>query len=78
MACREKTEKSSLLRIVRTPEGNIVFDSRGRMNGRGAYICRKPECLAKIRKTDLIKRSLGFPASEEVLAEIEKEISHEP
>ena len=38
--CRERRQKDDLLRIVRTPEGQVVFDASGRLNGRGAYICR--------------------------------------
>jgi hypothetical protein len=37
--CRERQKKNDLLRIVRTPEGQVVFDRSGRLNGRGAYIC---------------------------------------
>ncbi len=37
--CRERRERGELLRIVRTPEGRVVFDETGRMNGRGAYVC---------------------------------------
>ncbi len=39
VVCRDRRQKSELLRIVRTPEGQVVFDSTGRMDGRGAYVC---------------------------------------
>ena len=39
VVCRERRQKDGLLRIVRTPEGRVVFDPTGRLNGRGAYIC---------------------------------------
>ena len=41
VACNEQKEKNNLLRIVRTPEGNIEIDQTGKKNGRGAYICKK-------------------------------------
>ena len=42
--CRNRRQKDVLLRIVRTPEGDIVFDKTGKLNGRGAYICRDDGC----------------------------------
>lgn len=42
VVCRERRQKDELLRIVRTPEGQVVFDSTGRLNGRGAYVCVDP------------------------------------
>lgn len=77
-ACREKAQKSELLRIVRTPEGNIVFDRSRKMNGRGAYLCRKPACLEKAKKSSSIRNSLGCPIPDEVFAELEREISNAP
>jgi predicted RNA-binding protein YlxR (DUF448 family) len=44
VACREIHDKPELVRIVRQPDGSICIDSRGKLNGRGAYICAKPEC----------------------------------
>ena len=56
-------------------EGEIVLDDTGRKNGRGAYICRSSECLAKARKTKAIERSLGIEVSQEVYEELEKEMT---
>lgn len=75
-ACREKAPKSELLRVVRTPEGSVVFDRSRKMNGRGAYICRKQACLAKAKKSESIKNALGRPIPEEVLNALEKEITN--
>ena len=47
IGCGECKEKKSMVRIVRTPEGSIVADPGGRMNGRGAYLCRNADCLEK-------------------------------
>ena len=50
VACRTMRPKKELVRIVRTPEGEVLADTTGRMNGRGAYVCRDPECLKKAIK----------------------------
>lgn len=47
ISCRQVFEKKDLLRIVRTPEGEVVVDPSGKMSGRGAYICSSPECISK-------------------------------
>ncbi|MCL2140708.1 MAG: YlxR family protein [Dehalococcoidia bacterium] len=44
VACREVHNKGELVRIVRQPDGKVCVDTAGKMNGRGAYICAKPEC----------------------------------
>ncbi|MCZ6539151.1 MAG: YlxR family protein [Chloroflexi bacterium] len=43
VVCRERRQKDELLRIVRTPEGQVVFDRTGRLNGRGAYVCSEAD-----------------------------------
>ena len=58
VACREMQPKKDLLRIVRTPEGAIEIDRSGRMNGRGAYLCGRRECLEKAIKTRALERAL--------------------
>lgn len=47
VGCREMKDKKALLRIVKTPEGEILLDSTGKKSGRGAYVCPDPECLKK-------------------------------
>ena len=48
--CREMKNKKEIMRVLRTPENQIIFDTTGRKNGRGAYICRSMECLDKAVK----------------------------
>lgn len=55
IGCGECKEKKSMVRIVRTPEGSIMADPGGRMNGRGAYLCRNADCLEKAFR----KKALG-------------------
>ena len=57
VGCREMKDKKALLRIVRTPEGEILLDSTGKKSGRGAYVCPDPECLKKARKSRALERA---------------------
>ncbi|MBQ3651666.1 MAG: YlxR family protein [Clostridia bacterium] len=64
VACREMKPKKELIRVVRTPEGEIVADATGRKNGRGAYLCPVEGCLNKAIKTRALERALEQPLSE--------------
>ncbi|MFW5630545.1 MAG: RNase P modulator RnpM, partial [Acetivibrio ethanolgignens] len=66
--------KKELLRVIKTPEEEIVLDITGKKNGRGAYICRSAECFAKARKTKALERSLKAAIPDEVYDELEKEL----
>ena len=57
VGCREMKEKKALLRIVRTPEGQILLDGTGKKSGRGAYVCPDPACLKKARKNRSLERA---------------------
>ena len=74
-ACREMKPKNELIRIVRTPEGDIKLDPTGKLNGRGAYICKSAECLEKARKTGVLSRAFGTAVPEEIFAELERKLS---
>ena len=65
VGCRAHTPKKELIRIVRTPDGQIVADARGKVSGRGAYICRKAACLEKARKSRALERMLNASISPE-------------
>lgn len=70
--CREMKPKKELIRVVKTPEGEIKLDTVGKLNGRGAYICRCAECLKKAEKTKALSRAFGCEISSEVFAELER------
>lgn len=70
VACGEQKEKKELLRIVRTPEGNIEPDLTGKKNGRGAYICKSEECLNKAIKTKKLERVFEREISPELYESI--------
>lgn len=72
VACREMLPKKELNRVVRTPEGEVVLDTTGRKNGRGAYLCGKTECLKKAIKTRALERALGAPLSQETAESLER------
>lgn len=58
VACRDKTSKRTLTRIVRTPEGTVEIDPSGKRNGRGAYLCSDPACWTKALTTPTLSRAL--------------------
>ncbi len=74
VGCRIKKPKHELLRIVRTPEGNVETDRSGRKNGRGAYICPDPDCLAKAMKSGALGRALGATVQQDIYEGLLKEI----
>ena len=75
VGCQEMKEKKSLIRVVKTAEGDIILDDTGKKNGRGAYICKRLECFKKSKKTKALERSLGVSVSEQVYEELEKEMN---
>ena len=77
MGCRERMDKKTLIRVVRTPEGNVQLDFSGKLNGRGAYICPKAECLKKAQRSKALDRSLEVTIPEEVYERLTKEIEVE-
>lgn len=64
IACRQKRPKWEMVRIVRTPEGNLEIDSRGKKAGRGAYLCKQQSCweagLMKKRLEHALKAEIGL------------------
>lgn len=72
--CSESKPKKELVRVVRSPEGEISIDLTGKKPGRGAYICKDVECLKKARKSKRIERNLETPISDEVYNALEKEL----
>ena len=66
VGCRTKRDKRDLLRIVKTPEGEIVLDATGKKSGRGVYVCPDPECLRKARKSRGLERALETTIPAEV------------
>ena len=57
VGCAAKGDKRDMIRVVRTPEGDITLDFKGKMNGRGAYVCKCKECLEKAIKSKGLERA---------------------
>ena len=74
MGCQERKDKKALIRVVRTPEGQVQLDFSGKLNGRGAYLCPNPECLKKARKTRSLERCLETEIPQLVYDRLEKEM----
>ena len=74
VGCRVMKDKKSLLRVVRSPEGEISLDFRGKKPGRGAYVCHDPACLQKARKSRALSRALETAIPEEVYDAMEAEL----
>ncbi len=72
--CRANLEKKQLIRVVRAPDGGISLDFKGKKPGRGAYLCKNPDCLKKARKSKALERALETAIPEEVYAELERQM----
>jgi len=69
ISCGEKFPKAELLRIVKNDSG-IFLDTTGKQNGRGAYICKKPECAEKLVKQKRLNRAFKTAIDESVYREL--------
>ena len=65
VSCRRLFEKRDLLRVVRTPEGEVLFDPTGKASGRGAYLCKDPDCLKRAVKTRVFNKVFKTEISDE-------------
>ena len=72
--CGEHFPKKELIRVLRTPEGEILLDESGKKSGRGAYICKSLTCLKKARKQRRLESSLECSIPEEVYNRLEEEL----
>ena len=69
-------EKRALIRVVRSPEGEVSLDFRGKKPGRGAYVCPNAECLKKARKSRAIERAFSVAIPPEVYDALEQEMAN--
>ena len=76
VGCNEMKDKKELLRIVRSPEGEISLDMTGKKNGRGAYVCPDPECITKAVKEKRLERALEKPINQDVYAQLLEDLAH--
>ena len=74
VGCRETKDKKSLLRVVKSPEGEVSLDFVGKKPGRGAYVCHSVDCLKKARKSRALERAFELAIPAEVYDAMEKEL----
>lgn len=77
MGCREMKPKKELIRVVRSPEGSVALDFKGKAPGRGAYLCPDLQCLKKARKSGSIGRVLEVEIPAEIYDEMETVMEQE-
>ena len=70
--------KKDLIRVVRSPEGELSLDFRGKLPGRGAYVCPSPACLAKVRKSKALERAFSAPVPDDVWDGLEQQMKEVP
>jgi predicted RNA-binding protein YlxR (DUF448 family) len=74
LGCMSSFPKKELVRVVKTPEGEVVLDLSGKKSGRGAYICKSSACLKKAIKSKRIQNNLETEIPEGVILDLEKEL----
>lgn len=77
LGCRTMFPKRELIRVVRSPEGRLSLDFKGKAPGRGAYLCPNPDCLKKARKSRAIERAFSVSVPEEVYEALEARMEEE-
>ena len=74
LGCRTMKPKRDLVRVVRSPEGEVSIDFKGKKSGRGAYVCRSEDCLKKAVRARALDRALSQPIPEEILERLREEM----
>ncbi len=74
LGCREMKPKKELIRVVRSPEGDISLDFRGKAPGRGAYICPNAQCLKKAVRARALEKAFSAQIPEEVYEKLNEEM----
>ena len=78
LGCREHKPKKELIRVVRSPEGEISLDFKGKLPGRGAYVCPQVACLSKARKARALERAFDTTLPPEVYEALEQQMEEVP
>ncbi|MBR4071324.1 MAG: YlxR family protein [Clostridia bacterium] len=73
--CGQSFPKKDLIRVVRSPEGEVSLDFTGKKSGRGAYVCKNAQCFKKAAKANRFRTNLECEIPEEVLVSLEEEIT---
>ncbi len=73
LGCMQSFPKKDLIRLVRSPEGELSLDFTGKKSGRGAYVCKSKSCFAKARKAKRFEKNLECEIPEEIYQSLEAE-----
>jgi predicted RNA-binding protein YlxR (DUF448 family) len=74
IGCGQMMEKKSLIRIIKTSDDEIMLDPTGKLNGRGAYICKDSNCLKQAIKTKGLDRAFKMQISKEIYDKLGEEL----
>lgn len=74
---REKYDKKNLLRVVRTPDGMVIYDETGKSNGKGAYLKKDKEVILKAKKTGILDKTLEAKVPGEVFDKLLEIVENE-
>jgi len=74
LGCREMKPKRELIRVVRSPEGDISLDFKGKASGRGAYVCPDAQCLKKAVKAKALERAFSCQIPQEIYDKISEQM----
>ena len=75
VGCREMKPKKELLRVVRSPEGDVSMDATGKKSGRGAYVCYQEDCLLRALKQRQLDRALEVAVSAELTEQLKEALA---
>ena len=78
LGCREMKPKRELIRAVKSPDGGVNLDFKGKMPGRGAYLCPNGECLKKAMKSKALERAFSVQIPEEIYEELRQQMEAKP
>ena len=78
LGCREMKPKRELIRAVKSPDGEVDLDFKGKMPGRGAYLCPNGECLKKAMKSKALERAFSVQIPEEIYEELRQQMEAKP
>ena len=75
IGCREMKEKRNLIRIVRSPEGELSIDGTGKKPGRGAYICKTADCFQKAIKQHQVERTFSCQLTDDMKIKLNEQLA---
>lgn len=75
LVCKQMMPKEKLIRVVKSKQGEILIDLTGKMDGRGAYICKNEECYSKIKKQKVLNRAFRVDVNDEIYQKLSEVLS---